>query len=122
MSVGLQRAADLLREKEADAGVLECVDILIITDGKVFATENILERIRNQGVRVHCLGIGSASQDRFLAQLASQTGGVSRFLNPAERVDLPAVELFASIGRPVAKNVTANVRGIEGARIAPEPA
>jgi hypothetical protein len=34
---------------------------------------------------------------------------------------LPAVELFASIGRPVAQNVTVNVAGIEGARIAPEP-
>lgn len=71
---------------------------------------------------MHCLGIGSASQDRFLAQLASQTGGVSRFLTPAERVDLPAVELFASIGRPVAQNVTVSVLGIEGGRIAPEPA
>jgi hypothetical protein len=35
---------------------------------------------------------------------------------------LPAVELFASIGRPVAQNVTVSVGGIEGARIAPEPA
>jgi hypothetical protein len=35
---------------------------------------------------------------------------------------LPAVELFASIGRPVAQNVTASVRGVEGGRIAPEPA
>jgi hypothetical protein len=61
-------------------------------------------------------------QDRFIAQLASQTGGVSRFLTPAERIDLPAVELFASIGRPVAQAVTASVRGVEGSRIAPEPA
>jgi hypothetical protein len=53
-------------------------------------------------VRIHCLGIGSASQDRFLAQLARHTGGVSRFLTPSERVDVPAVDLFASVGRPVA--------------------
>ena len=122
MSVGLGRAADLLVQEDTGSSALESGDILIITDGQVFGTEHILEHIRKKGVRVHCLGIGSASQDRFLAQLASQTGGISRFLTPAERVDLPAVELFASIGRPVAKNVTANVRGIEGARIAPEPA
>jgi len=122
MAAGLERAVELLGQKRADSGGLESGDILIITDGQVFGTESILERIRKKGIRVHCLGIGSASQDRFLAQLASQTGGVSRFLTPAERVDLPAVELFASIGRPVAQNVTASVRGVEGARIAPEPA
>ena len=122
MSVGLERAVDLLAQEDIDSGALESGDILIITDGQVFGTESILERIRIKGVRVHCLGIGSASQDRFLAQLASQTGGVSRFLTPAERVDLPAVELFASIGRPVAQKVTASVRGVDGSRIAPEPA
>jgi len=122
MAAGLERAVELLGQNEADSGGLQSGDILIITDGQVFGTESILEPIRKKGVRVHCLGIGSASQDRFLAQLASQTGGVNRFLTPAERVDLPAVELFASIGRPVAQNVTASVRGVEGARITPEPA
>jgi Ca-activated chloride channel family protein len=122
MAAGLERAAELLAQQDTDSRELTGGDILTITDGQVFGTEHILERIRNKGVRVHCLGIGSASQDRFLAQMASQTGGVSRFLTPAERVDLPAVELFASIGRPVAKNVAVRVRGMEGARIAPEPA
>jgi Ca-activated chloride channel family protein len=120
MSTGLKRAAELLGQQDTDSDGLESGDILIITDGQVFGTESILECIRTKGVRVHCLGIGSASQDRFLAQLAAQTGGVSRFLTPAERVDLAAVELFASIGRPVAQNVS--VRGMEGARIAPETA
>jgi Ca-activated chloride channel family protein len=122
MAAGLERAAELLGQGNTDSDGLASGDILIITDGQVFGTENILERIRTKVMRVHCLGIGSASQDRFLAQLASQTGAVSRFLTPAERVDLPAAELFASIGRPVARSVKASVRGVEGARIAPEPA
>jgi Ca-activated chloride channel family protein len=122
MSTGLERAARLLAQKNTDRDRSVSGDILIITDGQVFGTASILDPIRRKGARVHCLGIGSASQDRFLAQLASETGGGSRFLTPAERVDLPAVELFASIGRPVAQNVTVSVRGIEGARIAPEPA
>jgi uncharacterized protein YegL len=122
MAAGLRRAAELLTQEDTDSDSSACGDILIITDGQVFGTEGILESIRTKNVRVHCLGIGSASQDRFLAQLASQTGGVSRFLTPAERVDLPAVELFASIGLPVAQNVTVTVWGIEGSRIAPEPA
>ena len=77
-------------------------DILILTDGQVAGSEKILADARSAGVRLHCLGIDSASQDRFLALLARETGGVSRFVTARERVDLSAVDLFASIGRPVA--------------------
>lgn len=90
-------------------------DILILTDGQVAGTEKILADARSAGVRLHCLGIGSASQDRFLALLARETGGVSRFVTPRERVDLSAVDLFASIGRPIASELKA------GGNIQPEP-
>ena len=76
-------------------------DVLILTDGQVAGTEEILARARAAGVRLHCLGIGSASQDRFLALLARETGGVSRFVTARERVDLCALDLFASVGRPL---------------------
>ncbi len=96
-------------------------DILIMTDGQVFGTEHILDEARAGGVRLHCLGIGSASQDRFLTLLARETGGVCRFLTPRERVDLPAVELFASIGRPLAASLRARVEGVTAGQIAPRP-
>jgi hypothetical protein len=89
-------------------------DILILTDGQVSGTEKILADARPAGIRLHCLGIGSASQDRFLALLARETGGISRFVTPRERVDLSAVDLFASIGRPVASGLKA------GGNIQPE--
>jgi Ca-activated chloride channel family protein len=92
-------------------------DVLVITDGQVMGTEDILAQARALNVRIHCLGIGAASQDRFLSLLASSTGGVSRFVTPQERVDLAAVDLFASIGRPVATSVRA-----EGAVFAVQPA
>jgi Ca-activated chloride channel family protein len=96
-------------------------DILVITDGQVSGTEQILGGARAGGVRLHCLGIGSASQDRFLTLLARQTGGVCRFVTPRERVDLAAVDLFASIGRPLASELEAHIEGAEGGRIAPDP-
>jgi Ca-activated chloride channel family protein len=89
-------------------------DILILTDGEVSQTEKILVGARSAGIRLHCLGIGSASQDRFLALLARETGGTSRFVTPRERVDLAAVDLFASIGRPIASGLKA------GGNIQPE--
>lgn len=93
LAAGVQAAAKAL----GGAG-----DVLILTDGQVSGTETILEIARKTGIRLHCLGIGSASQDRFLALLARETGGVSRFVTPRERVDMTAVDLFASISRPVA--------------------
>jgi Ca-activated chloride channel family protein len=107
LALGFQQAAKLL---DGNGG-----DILILTDGQVSGTETILAQARSAGVRLHCLGIGSASQDRFLALLARETGGVSRFLTARERVDLGAVDLFASIGRPVASELKA------GANVQPEP-
>ncbi len=104
---GVEKAAELL---ERGGG-----DVLILTDGQVSGTEAILAGARQAQIRLHCLGIGSASQDRFLALLARETGGVSRFVTPSERVDLPAVDLFASIGRPVASGLKA--RG----NVQPEP-
>jgi hypothetical protein len=108
LAAGVDAAAKLLQGGSGD--------ILIMTDGQVLGTEKILESARAAGVRLHCLGIGSASQDRFLTLLARETGGVSRFVTPRERVDLSTVDLFASIGRPVATGLKA------GANIQPEPA
>ncbi|MEO7719444.1 MAG: VIT domain-containing protein [Capsulimonas sp.] len=79
--------------------------VLVVTDGQVMGTEEILAQARAHNVRIFCLGIGSASQDRFLALLAEATGGVSRFVTPKERVDLAAVDLFASIAPPVAAGI-----------------
>lgn len=114
LAAGLEAAANLLRGVGGD--------IFLLTDGEVFGTESIIARARAAGIRIHCLGIGSASQDRFLALLARETGGVSRFLTPRERVDRGALELFAAVGRPVARDVTVETDGLPGARIEPEPA
>ena len=96
-------------------------DLLVITDGQVFETESILEEAREMGHRVHVLGIGSASQDRFLALLARETGGTSRFLTARERVDLGALELFSAIGNPVAEGIKLSSTGSLQISTAPEP-
>ena len=91
-------------------------ELFVVTDGQVAATEDILNLSREAGMRIHCLGIGAASQDRFLTLLARETGGGSRFVTPRERVDMAALELFASIGRPVASNVAVSFSGLPGCR------
>src|SRR5579871_334108 len=94
LAAGFEHAAQLLN------GVAG--DIFILTDGQVAGTERILAQARATNIRLFCLGIGSASQDRFLSLLARETGGLSKFVTPRERVDLPAVDLFASMGQAAA--------------------
>jgi len=112
MEQALNTAAHLLG---GDAG-----DIMLITDGQVFGGDEIVQSLGRQGHRVHCLGIGTASTDRFLSLLAGATGGVSRFLSPHERVDMGALELFAAIGRPVATGL--EVVAGPGVTVEPTPA
>ena len=111
---GLPSAGDCARRNgisgwisgsRAHAGSGAGGDVLILTDGQVAGTEQILAQARATNIRLFCLGIGSASQDRFLSLLARETGGVSRFVTARERVDLPAVDLFASMGQPVASGL-----------------
>jgi Ca-activated chloride channel homolog len=102
-SVDARGGTELASGFEAAAAMLGGAgDVMILTDGQVFGSEQILARARAARVRIFTLGIGSASQDRFLSLLARATQGVSRFVTPRERVDLAAVDLFASAGKPVA--------------------
>ncbi len=110
LATGFLAAAKILGEEGGD--------VLVLTDGQVSGTETILAQARAAGIRIHCLGIGSASQDRFLTLLARETGGVSRFLTARERVDMAAVELFASIGSPVARGIRVEADGLT---FAPKP-
>lgn len=97
-------------------------DLFVLTDGQVAATEDILAVSRAAGVRLHCLGIGAASQDRFLTLLARETGGVSRFVTPSERVDTGALELFAGAGRPLASEVEVSFEALPGGKaVLPPP-
>src|SRR6185437_1571287 len=75
----------------------------------------IVQRARKCEVRLFCLGIGSASQDRFLELLARQTGGVCRFVTPSERVDAAAFEVFAALGGTVATKVRVANANVEPA-------
>jgi Ca-activated chloride channel family protein len=103
LAMGVKAAAKALGK---DGG-----DLLLLTDGQVFGTAKILKTARNARARIHALGIGSASQDRFLAQLGRETGGQSRFLTALERVDMALLDLFAGISPAVATDVEVRLEG-----------
>jgi len=96
-------------------------NILLLTDGQVFETATIIAKAKKLGICIHCLGIGSASRDRFLALLARATGGTCHFATPRERVDEAALRLFNGIGQPAAENVHLSWDGGKDVVLAPEP-
>lgn len=108
--VGARGGTEFLAGLDAASKMLgeEGGEVFLLTDGQVGGYEPILARARQGRVRLHCLGIGSASHDRLLGMLARETGGVSRSVTPRERVDMEALELFASAGLPVASGLEAH--------------
>ena len=110
---GIQTGRSILGEEGGD--------LFVFTDGQVSGTENIIAEAKAHNFRLHCLGIGSASQDRFLALLARETGGTSRFVTPRERVDMTALELFAGSGSVVAQELVCSAEGLPGAALSPVP-
>jgi Ca-activated chloride channel family protein len=86
-------------------------DIYLLTDGEVYESAVIVEYMAKSKIRVHVLGIGSASQDRFLASLAKKTSGVSKMMTPNEDVSSGALELFNSVRYPRQKDVTISAKG-----------
>lgn len=96
-------------------------EIFLITDGEVLGTEAILKEVRTAGIRIHCLGIGSSSQDRFIALLGQESGGTGRMVTPREDVVEAARALFAGVSGAVAREVRLELRGLEEAQLAPEP-
>lgn len=91
-------------------------DIFLITDGEVWQTGPIVEHMAASGSRVHVLGIGTASQHRFMAQLSRRTGGVQDVVSPMEDVGMTGLSLFNKVREPRLIEATAKVDGVDLAR------
>jgi len=85
-------------------------DIFLITDGAVYQTGPIVEQVAAAGTRVHVMGIGAASQDRFLEALGRRSGGVSKMVGVNEDVATTALDMFNAVRQPVQTDVEATVK------------
>jgi Ca-activated chloride channel family protein len=59
-------------------------DILLITDGQIWQSEELLAMIKKANHRVFAVGVGSAVSETFIRQLAMETGGACEFVVPNE--------------------------------------
>jgi Ca-activated chloride channel family protein len=65
--------------------------IILLTDGRTYGDEDRCLELSNQaaekGIGISSLGIGSEWNDKFLDELASRTGGNSRFLSRPQDIE-----------------------------------
>jgi len=75
-------------------------DVLLITDGEIYAIDALLSRAANSGQRVFVVGIGSSPTEANLRQIAEVTGGACDFVAPGENVEPAILRMFARLRSP----------------------
>lgn len=88
-------------------------DVFVLTDGEVAQTGPIVEHMAASQSRVHVLGIGTASQHRFMAQLARRTNGVCEMVAPSGDVGITGLKLFNKVKEPVLADPKVTVDGTD---------
>jgi hypothetical protein len=65
-------------------GGSEKADVLLITDGEIWNSEQVIETAKKSGHRVFAIGVSSSPAQSVLRDLASRTGGAASVVMPAE--------------------------------------
>ncbi len=120
-SENITRVKRLLRSLEADMGgtdihqALQAAvelsgpaipqDILLITDGEAWDSEEIIRMMHRSDHRVFSVGVGSSVSEGFVQRLAQETGGVCELVVPGEEMAEKIVRHFKRIFLPRAEDV-----------------
>jgi len=80
-------------------------DILLITDGEVWKTEEMFKIAGKSGHRIFTVGVGSSVSEAFVRQLAQESGGACELVVPGEKMAEKIVRHFNRIYLPRAENV-----------------
>ena len=75
-------------------------DVLLITDGEIYAIDALLNRAAQSGQRVFVVGIGSSPTEANLRQIAEVTGGACDFVAAGENVEPAILRMFARLRSP----------------------
>ncbi len=75
-------------------------DVLIVTDGEIYAIDSTIESARISGHRLFVVGIGSSPAESHLRRLAEATGGACDFVASGEAVEPAVLRMFARLRSP----------------------
>jgi Ca-activated chloride channel family protein len=72
----------------------EKADVLLITDGEVWDTGNIVKIAQMSGHRIFAIGVGTAPADTLLQELAEKTSGACELISPKENIAAAILRMF----------------------------
>jgi Ca-activated chloride channel homolog len=75
-------------------------DVLLITDGEIWAADSLVAAARTAGQRVFVVGVGSAPAEDVLRRLAEATGGACEFVASSEDSEAAIVRMFQRMRAP----------------------
>ncbi len=75
----------------------DAAGILLITDGEVWAIEDVIAAARHAGHQVYVIGVGSSPAGSLVRELAEVTGGAAVFAAPGEAMAAAAERLVAKM-------------------------
>ena len=89
-------------------GTEKKADVLLITDGEVWDTSNIIAAAKKSGHRIFAIGVGTSPAETLLRELAEMTGGACELVSPKEDIETAIVRMFHRIHLPRAKEIEIN--------------
>lgn len=98
VEAALQATFDLM-------GAQGTADVLLITDGEVWSTNETIAAAKESGHRIFAVGVGSAPADTLLKELAEMSGGACELISPKEDIEKAIVRMFHRIRQPRARNI-----------------
>lgn len=89
-------------------GAEKKADVLLITDGEVWDTANIIEAARKSNHRIFAIGVGTSPAETLLRELAESTGGACELVSPNEDIESAIVRMFNRIHLPRTNDIEIN--------------
>lgn len=80
-------------------------DVLLVTDGNIWRSEELVAVARKSGQRVFAIGVGASPAEGVLRALAESTGGACEFVTPGEALEAAAQRMLHRMRQPVFTNV-----------------
>ncbi len=94
---GTEMAAALRKAAKYASG---SADVLLMTDGEIWETEECIELVKNNGQRVFVIGIGNAANGDFCHRIAAATGGAAEMVLPTEDMTAAIARMIERMRRP----------------------
>lgn len=89
-------------------GTEKKADVLLITDGEVWDTANIIAAAKKSSHRIFAIGVGTSPAETLLRELAEMTGGACELVSPNEDIESAIVRMFNRIHLPRANDIEIN--------------